>query len=399
MTDTKSIGRTLFTVLILVAAAAWNGLPAPAATPDASPTCPAVPAGDHEQYHLPAITHPAAGLSSEINWLQIPATGGWYGAQVMDSCRIHADSFTTWHGKAAARIEVQPADDPLDLGEGSERAEMAFLQDSTGKQITETSASGTVYYATSYYFPATWDGTFIRGNSNSWSFVWQFYGWQGLAAGRGYAADPAAQKYWFGGINASFSDSGNISKGRWTDFVFMVNWGAGHLSVWRRNEGETAFTPVLDASGPSVTGSIYVKQGLYRGGDVNGRTDVLWVGPTARGSAFAAVEMAAFGTNVGPSGVKNPFNAASGVGDIGLTVYPTQGTGVFHIAPKYAGKLPLHIGIFSADGRLVKMLNTNAASMVTWDGTDDRMAQVPAGVYFCRALNASYNRLVRIIKY
>ncbi|HMD67294.1 MAG TPA: hypothetical protein VKF42_00350 [Chitinivibrionales bacterium] len=353
------IRNPFLAVFILAVAASWNISAVPAATPNVSAICPAVPAGDHEQYHLPAITHPAAGLSSEINWLQIPATGGWYGAQVMDSCRIHADGFTTWHGKAAARIEVQPNDDPLDLGVGSERAEMAFLQDSTGKQITETSASGTVYYATSYYFPATWDGTFIRGNSNSWSFVWQFYGWQGLAAGRGYAADPAAQKYWFGGINESFSDGGNIAKGLWTDFVFMVDWSTGHLNVWRRNEGETAFNPVLDAGGPSVTGSIYVKQGLYRGGDVNGRTDVLWVGPTARGSAFAAVEMAAFGTNVGPAQVKNTFKAVPGIEGINLTVYPAQGAGAFHISTKYSGRLPLHIGIFSAEGRLVKMLSIN----------------------------------------
>jgi hypothetical protein len=42
-----------------------------------------------------------------------------------------------------------------------------------------------------------------------------------------------------------------------------------------------------------------MKQGHYRGGNVNGRTDVLWVGPTARGDTFSAVEQAAFGTNVG----------------------------------------------------------------------------------------------------
>ena len=43
----------------------------------------------------------------------------------------------------------------------------------------------------------------------------------------------------------------------------------------------------------------YFKQGLYRGPDVNGRTDVLWVGPTSRGPTFAAVEQASFGTSDG----------------------------------------------------------------------------------------------------
>jgi hypothetical protein len=54
------------------------------------------------------------------------------------------------------------------------------------------------------------------------------------------------------------------------------------------------------ATGGAPSQAIYFKQGLYRGGSVNGRTDVFWAGPTARGSTFSAVEQAAFGTNVGP---------------------------------------------------------------------------------------------------
>jgi hypothetical protein len=312
-------------------------------------------------------------LFRSIDWLQIPATGGWYGTQVMDSCRIQADGFLTWHGKAAARIEVQPTDDPLALGAGSERAEMAFLQDSTGKQINETSTSGIVYYATSYYFPQTWDGTFLRGNSNSWSFVWQFYGWQGFAAGRGYDTDPTAQKYWFGGISTKFSDGGNISKGLWTDFVFMVNWANGHLSVYRRNEGQTVFTLVLDANGPSVTGSVYEKQGLYRGGDVSNRTDVLWVGPTARGSSFSAVEQAAFGTNNGTPVV---------------TRYSRE---------RSSSNIPFQLGIFSADGKLIRTTNTKPSTAVGRNGANVRLNRVPAGIYFYRAIGAENSAPDKII--
>jgi hypothetical protein len=47
----------------------------------------------------------------------------------------------------------------------------------------------------------------------------------------------------------------------------------------------------------STVGAHYWKQGLYRGG-VN-RTDVLWMGPTARATSFEAAEMAAFGTASG----------------------------------------------------------------------------------------------------
>jgi hypothetical protein len=88
--------------------------------------------------------------------------------------------------------------------------------------------------------------------------------------------------------------------GKWTDFVFAVNWGGGDYVVWRRDEREATFTRALSGSTPVLPGrEIYVKQGLYRGGNVDGRTDVLWIGPTGRGSSFSAVEHQAFGTSNG----------------------------------------------------------------------------------------------------
>ena len=63
----------------------------------------------------------------------------------------------------------------------------------------------------------------------------------------------------------------------------------------------TRFVQVLAGKAAVPAGrDIYVKRGLYWGGDVAGRTDVLRIGPTARGSSFSAVEQEAFGTNVGP---------------------------------------------------------------------------------------------------
>ena len=59
------------------------------------------------------------------------------------------------------------------------------------------------------------------------------------------------------------------------------------------------FAQVLAATSAAASGCQYYKQGLYRGPDVNGRSDVLWIGPTARGASFAAVEQAAFATGDG----------------------------------------------------------------------------------------------------
>lgn len=264
--------------------------------------------GYHGVYHLPPGTKLPANVSFATNWTDI-RTGGWFGQQAMDSCRIQPDGFLTWHGKVAVRIEVQPGDDPLDLRANSERAEMLGMQGADGVEIRESAKAGTQYYATSYFFPKTWQGQQLpwsafspincaAGNQsacNSWSIVWQFYGWGALTAGQLSVNGP--QRYLFN--NLSLADGGLIKAGKWTDFVFMVNWASGAYTVWRRDEGQTKFSQVLRGQSP-VHRDVYVKQGLYRGGNVAGRTDVLWVGPTARGSSFSAVEQEAFGTDDGP---------------------------------------------------------------------------------------------------
>jgi hypothetical protein len=107
------------------------------------------------------------------------------------------------------------------------------------------------------------------------------------------------QNYRF--MDAQFTDGGLIAMGRWTDFVFMMDWGTGDYIVWRRDEGQAGFTRALVGKTAIPSRDVYVKQGLYRGGNVGDRTDVLWIGPTVRGSSFSAVEQQAFGTNDGPS--------------------------------------------------------------------------------------------------
>jgi hypothetical protein len=56
----------------------------------------------------------------------------------------------------AVRVEVRPGDDPLALGANSERAEVLTMQNASGN-LNETAASGTEYYATSYFFRVSAD--------------------------------------------------------------------------------------------------------------------------------------------------------------------------------------------------------------------------------------------------
>ena len=307
---------TAATILILrlcslVGAETRQEQPGSATIPNESTICSEVRPGSHEHYHLPANKKLPEGVSFATDWTQI-RSGGWFGEQVMDNCRIHLDGFRTWHGKVAVRVEVQPNDDPLNLKANSERAEMMTMQSSDQAPIKENSGSGIIYYATSYYFPKMWLGQQLRWSSfaptdcsvgnqnqcNSWSFVWQFYGWGAMSAAQTTMNGP--QRYRFN--DSEFTDGGLLNLGKWTDFVFMVNWRTGDYKVWRRDEGLTYFNEALKGNRPVQRGEVYVKQGLYRGGNVSGRTDVLWIGPTVRGSSFQAVERQAFGTNSGISG-------------------------------------------------------------------------------------------------
>lgn len=238
---------------------------------------------------------------------------------------MHVDStFMTWHNLSALRIEVDPHNDPLALGENTEREEAAMMQNGSGI-INENTSSGIQFYALSYYFPTTWAATAYPysvfeaagsswpngftsdcssgdGNQcNSWSFVMQFYPWGALAAASTSIGGPQTYQMNLGGKSFTFSDGGAIALGKWTDFVFKVDWGSGTINIWRRDQGQTQFTQVVtDAIAGPPSGNIYFKQGLYRGGNVNGRSDVYWAGPTVRGSSFAGVEMQAFGTANGP---------------------------------------------------------------------------------------------------
>jgi hypothetical protein len=325
--------------------------------PNASMECAPLaspPGSDISSYNNPPNVNPlAAGLSFATDWGKQPTAGGWRALQIINSCHMHVDSsFKTEHGLPAVRIEVDRNDDPLGLGENTEREEAALMQEPSGI-IYETSASGTQFYALSYYFPTRWaasqypysvfetpGSTWPYGVSsncyqnsgndcNSWSFVMQFYGWGGaLMAARTSVGGPEHYAFYAKGKLYEFSDGGAIALGKWTDFVFELVWSTGKITIWRRDQGQTGFRQVVNAMAGPPSGSVYFKQGLYRGGQVNGRSDVLWVGPTARGSSFTAVEKQAFRTSTG-----QPTNGYAWPGQpgnpVGYAAYAPLGTTVW----------------------------------------------------------------------
>ncbi len=282
------------------------------------------PSSDVSHYDLPAPSTLPAGVSFTTDWTNLTQGGGFQWAQVIDGCRVHTDpDVVTSHAMPAVRVEVRPNDDPLAASGNSERAEIAQMQ-STNGVINESTSSGTQYYAFSYLFPTSWAGTQYlygpfetpgpawpngtvadcsSGNAeqcNSWSFVMQFYGWAALSAARSRAVGgPQTYVLTVNGTDYAFADGGSMALGAWTDFVMQVTWGTGAFTLWRRDAGTSRFTQVVSGTETPPSGSTMFKHGLYRGANVNGRTDIFWLGPVARGTSFAAVENSAFGTDDG----------------------------------------------------------------------------------------------------
>src|SRR5262249_25726182 len=75
-------------------------------------------------------------------------------------------------------------------------------------------------------------------------------------------------------------------------FRFLNRVGLGPLQGvaarggWRICPRADGYDASARRQGLAAGKDFYVKQGLYRGGNVGGRTDVFWIGPTARGTSL-----------------------------------------------------------------------------------------------------------------
>lgn len=264
------------------------------------------------------------------DWQTLPA-GGWAQMQAIDGDIVVDPKMKTNHGFVAAHVMVKSGDDPLHLQNKSERAEVLMMKDVQGHVIPENEKSGTQYYALSYFFPPEWKASAVHEDGiYNWAIIFQLHGPDdaGLSpsfsinAGRELedgppvfavemeSGGPIALNTWpadnihhyqFDGFDAI------VPLGKWVDFIIRITYtvdNKGSFTIWRRDEGDNCFhvaldvdhVPTLQFSDKAVKDH-YWKQGLYR--SAQSWTDEFWMGPLARGSSFADVENAAFGTNNG----------------------------------------------------------------------------------------------------
>jgi hypothetical protein len=119
--------------------------------------------------------------------------------------------------------------------------------------------------------------------------------------------------------------NGDLRRGHWVQFMLDIVWATdtqGSLNLFRRDEGQANFEQVLRLTNiPTLQADSYIptdlphcpscatdnvvhywRVGYYRSTSP-GQTNVLWLGPVVRGTAFDEVASAAFGS----SGHRNPL--------------------------------------------------------------------------------------------
>jgi hypothetical protein len=254
----------------------------------------------------------------------ITGPGRWLMTQVKAADRLVRVTSPVRYGSYAAKVEVRPGD----LVYGGERSEVAIFTKLDGSRLNETPASGTHFYAISVRLATDWptprgtrDGAPVTCNTPwAWGVVFQLHGPDSYGMSPAFAlvvanASMPGPKYTVS-VHAGRKDltrnlSWELSKsdlalGRWVDFIVKIKFAqdaSGAVTVWRRDQGATGFTQVLDKTGlptlqytTSSSGQPhYWKTGFYRPSSCS-ITNRLWIDGPVRGSTFDAVRQAAFGS-------------------------------------------------------------------------------------------------------
>ncbi len=257
--------------------------------------------------------NPPQGFLYDANWPALPNTFAQLVQQAPGRLATVADRTSPKRGLVLA-VEVQPGDS-CGWGEG-ERAEAAYMLDANAQALPVTEANGHEQYVLSVCVDPTWNmpakntqtgmwtwGIFFQLHSpNQFSsppafalsltnvFGVNLLGGDLMAAG---VMRPAAQ---FPLTNAA------VPLGQWVEFFIDVMWSYtnGHITVLRRDVGESKFVPVFSQTGPTLqfNSSVpdsqgpgfahYWRCGYYRS-TIGYVTSKLKIGPIARGVNPTAV--------------------------------------------------------------------------------------------------------------
>jgi hypothetical protein len=281
-------------------------------------------------------------------WSPAPLDNTWLfnTSTAPDRIRLEVDP-TSPKGGMVARFEVRSGDHRQGKYSG-ERSEMYGMLGKAHKKLPVTADSGHEFYGISVKVSADWIapqhetaqkgythwGSFMQLHSpNIYNsppaidFIAEDDFHLGMDSGELEKIVPDPKT---GGTKTGRQDSkpiaftnGNLNRGHWVQFMMDVVWASdtsGSIRIYRRDEGAKDFTKVLDLQGtPTLQFASHISTdpaqcstcapdnvthywriGFYRSTSPD-QTNVLWLGPLVRGTAFDEVASAAFGS----SGNKN----------------------------------------------------------------------------------------------
>ena len=245
-----------------------------------------------------------------MRWEEYDEFGSWKTTQIADSNRYQLVGDHRRVGKRAARFEVRPDD----LVAEGERAEVVTMQTKAGTDLNETEASGTQYFSLSVRLADDWQVP--TGDGSQWCLISQLHGPNVFATFPSVALHVLDSFYVVTGGGDLDSphrytitlSNGELRRGHWIDFVIKIVFAkdtTGAVTVWRRDEGDGAFTQVASRTGvPTLQyktsyneGAVedhYWKFGIYRSAQ-DSIINVLHMDCVARAASFDAVAKAAWG--------------------------------------------------------------------------------------------------------
>jgi len=274
--------------------------------------------------------------------VSIPNTWLYLTSWDQDRIRLEVDPTSPKHGMVA-RFEVRSGDH-RDGHYSGERSELYTMLDSNRKKLPVTAASGHEFYGISVKLSPDWVSP-QHESPQKGSTLWGSF--MQLHSPNAYNSPPAldlmaendfhldmdsgeldqvVQDPRTGAMKHTKNDSkplsftnGDLHRGHWVQFMLDIVWATdttGSIGVYRRDEGQKNFTQVLDVQGtptlqfdsfistdPAQCSSCgadnvthYWRVGFYRSTSHN-QTNVLWLGPIVRGTAFDEVAIAAFGSS------------------------------------------------------------------------------------------------------
>jgi Polysaccharide lyase len=182
-------------------------------------------------------------------------------------------------GTHYARVTVHPGDKRDGCCEGSEGAQVAYMQNASGGRLDENENSGIQQYAFSVKFDPTW-----KAEYGEWNIFLELHGpnwsnpaWALLAHDK-IVLNMRTGDITKNGVKGYELRNGSLNIGKWIDFLLTVKYAKGNtgfVRLARRDEGETSFTEVLNIVDiptlqfdPNVNGGAvgdhFMLTGLYR---------------------------------------------------------------------------------------------------------------------------------------